>query len=264
MADDDLLAPVVSTEEQHYAFRLLVSSPKHEPHREMLRAVWAVFPNLDGGFVREFQAEHFDRRLWEMYVFAVGFWGPFNVSRPQEAPDFLFEKDGHAVWIEATTANPSPTNRQKKAETRDELINEMNEVLAIRLGSPLYSKLTERYWERPHVQGKPFVIALGDFSQGAGPRHSDFALHRYLYGLDARIVSLPGEVVRLEKVKVETHTAWKTIPSGFFNLPEAYPCGGGVGADGFSTRGYLSCASKTPPHTPALPTVHASAFPADP
>lgn len=30
------------------------------------------------------------------------------------------------------------------------------------------------------------------------------------------MVSLPGEVVKLETLKVENHTAWKTIPSAFF------------------------------------------------
>src|SRR6266545_3176640 len=222
MAEGDLLSPVVPENELNPNVRHLIERRGHAPHRDMLRALWAAFPNPDGGFIREFQTDHFDRRMWELYVFAVGHTGPFEVSRPEVAPDFLFAHGDVDIWVEATTANPSAahpvaTGRKKP----EELIIEMNEEIPIRLGSPLYSKLKERYWEKPHVAGKPLVIAIGEFSQDAGPRHSDFALHRYLYGLDAKVVPLPGEIVQLEKVRVESHTAWKSIPFGFFGLPDA-------------------------------------------
>ncbi|MGE0124415.1 MAG: hypothetical protein AB7L91_02440 [Dehalococcoidia bacterium] len=222
MADSDLLTPVVPNDQLNPSFKALVERRSHEPHRDMLRALWREFPNPDGGFVREFQTDHFDRRIWELYVFALGHAGPFTVSRPTHAPDFLFERGDIAIWVEATTANPSPAQPVRPGPKEpDELIAEMNEEIPIRLGSPLYSKLQAKYWEQPHVAGKPLVLAIGDFSQAPGPRHSDFALHRYLYGMDAKVTSLPGEVVRLEHVHVETHSAWKTIPSGFFALPGA-------------------------------------------
>lgn len=218
----DLLTPVVSEDELNPAFRVLITRRGHQPHREVIRALWDQFPNPDGGFVREFQTEHFDRRLWELYIFAVGLTGPFKVSRPTASPDFLFEHRDTAIWVEATTANPSSVYPSRDGDkTAEELIFEMNEEVPLRLGSALYSKLQERYWERPHVAGKPLILAIGDFSQGVGPRHSDFALHRYLYGNDAKVISLPGELVRLEHHQIESHTAWKTIPSGFFSLPDA-------------------------------------------
>lgn len=236
MKDEDLLAPVVSEDELNPNFKHLITRRGHQPHREMLRALWEEFPNPDGGFVRDFQTEHFDRLLWELYVFAVGSTGPFKVSRPYTSPDFLFEHSEMEIWVEATTANPSPRHPSREGEkTEDEIIREMHEEVPVKLGSALYSKLQERYWERPHVAGKPLVFAIGDFSQGAGARHSDAALLRYLYGQDERVISLPGEVVRLEQIPIETHTAWKTIPSGFFKLPDA----DNVSAVLFSNEGTL-------------------------
>lgn len=152
MADGDLLTPIVPDDRLHPSFKALVERRSHEPHRDMLRALWREFPSPDGGFVREFQSDHFDRRIWELYVFALGHSGPFTVSRPAPAPDFLFEQGDIAIWVEATTANPStaqPVRSQPKGP--DELVVEMNEEIPIRLGSPLYSKLQAKYWEQPHV-----------------------------------------------------------------------------------------------------------------
>ena len=98
----------------------------------------------------------------------------------------------------------------------------MHELLPIRLGSPLYSKLTKKYWELSHVAGKPLVFAIGDYSEDSPMRWPDASLHRYLYGTESRVVSSPGEVVQVEHIKVHRHVdGAKDIPSGFFNLPEA-------------------------------------------
>lgn len=181
MAEGDLLTPVAADDQLHPSFKTVLEMRGYGPHRDMLREVWKAYPNPEGGFVGEFQTQHFDRRIWELYVFAVMHYGPFEVTRPHEAPDFLIKKKDVEVWVEATTANPSAEHPVTQKKTTEELIKEMKEELPLRLGSPLYSKLKEKYWELPHVAGKPLVIALGDFSQFAGMRHSDFALHRFLY-----------------------------------------------------------------------------------
>ncbi len=44
---------------------------------------------------------------------------------------------------------------------------------------------------------------------------SDAPLFQYLYGMDHRVVSLPGEAVRVETVKIAAHKHGnKEIPSG--------------------------------------------------
>ena len=236
MAEGDLLAPIIAEHQLHPSFKTLLEARGYAPHRDMLREVWKAFPNPESGFIREFQAEHFDRRIWELYVFALLYHGPFEITRPNEQPDFLLKQGNVEVWVEATTANGSKEHPVREKSIPEELLNEMYNELPLRLGSPLYSKLKEKYWELPHVGGKPLVIALGDFSQHPGVRHSDFALHRFLYGQDAKVRSLPGEVVKLEMLRVDSHSAWKTIPSAFFSWDGAE----NISAVVFSNEGTLA------------------------
>ena len=206
----DLLTPLpdVPDHKLHWAFKLLVVEDKYAPARDMLRKVWAEFPNPDDHFIREFQTAGFDARVWELVLAAVGQFGPYKVTRPHEAPDFLFERDGFGVWIEATTANPSGRSPQEVAEPVDRLearFHEMNNIVPIRLGSSLYSKLKKSYWQQAHVAGRPFVIAIEDFAEDAPIRTSDTPLFKYLYGMDQKVVSLPGEPVEIENVKIAAH-----------------------------------------------------------
>ena len=190
----------------------------------MLREVWRVVPTPDEHFVKEFQTRHFDARVWELYVFAVGYFGPFAVTQPFDSPDFLFERAGFdSVWVEAVTANPSESRPLRRPfRTIDEGYQHMQEAVPIRLGSPLYSKLKKKYWELLHVAGRPLVIALGDYSEDGPMRWPDASLYRYLYGSDARVVSSPGEVVRIEHQRIDKHVdGAKLIPSNFFDLPDA-------------------------------------------
>jgi hypothetical protein len=226
MADGDLLSEVVPSDDQHLSFKILISESRFEAAREKLREVWAAFPNPDDHFVREFQTAGFDARVWELVLFAGGYFGPFTVSKPHESPDFYFERNGTGAWIEATTANPSAKiPREIEADGGDEeevLFHQMNNVLPIRLGSPLYSKLKRKYWELPHVAGNAFVIAIEDVSDPDPARMTDAPLFRYLYGMEHRVVSLPGDPVRIEQVKLAEHRhGAKVIPSGFFDLPGA-------------------------------------------
>ena len=223
----DLLTPLpdIPDDKQHWAFKLLIAEEKYAPARDMLREVWAAFPNPDDHFIREFQTAGFDARVWELVLAAVGQFGPYNISRPHEAPDFLFEREGFGVWIEATTANPSAKPPQETEGPDDEFeakFHEMNNVVPIRLGSPLYSKLKKAYWNQAHVAGQPLVIAIEDFADSDPIRTSDAPLFKYLYGMDHKVVSLPGEPVQIEIVKIAAHKHGdKEIPSGFFDLPGA-------------------------------------------
>ena len=194
------------------------------PTRDMLREIWAAFPNPDDNFIQEFQAAHFDARICELCLFAVGHFGAHKVLRPHDRPDFLFQRDGFNVWIEATTANgrADPRILSEIGDPHERAFHQMNEAVPIRLGSALYSKLKKAYWTLPHVNGQPFVIAIEDFSDPEPLRMSDSPLIRYLYGIDHRVVSAPGDEVRIEQVEVDAHRDGdKVIPSGFFDLPGA-------------------------------------------
>ena len=49
--------------------------------------------------------------------------------------------------------------------------------------SPLFTKLNKKYWELPHVAGKPLILAIQDFHTAGALMTSDVPLVRYLYGL---------------------------------------------------------------------------------
>jgi hypothetical protein len=221
----DLLTPVEEAA-LHPNFKILAANAGYAPAREMLREVFARFPNPDGNVIRDFQTAGFDARIWELYVYAVGIHTGFDVQRPYEQPDFLFQRDGIRAWIEAVTANPSQTRGSEvpvKGASEEDVIHYYEEAVPIRLGGALYSKLTREkpYWELPHVAGDPLVFAIADFSDPDWFRVNAGALTRYLYGLEARVVSSPGDAVRLLYLPIEEHKSSKTIPSGFFNLPNA-------------------------------------------
>jgi hypothetical protein len=237
----DLLTPVVEEAALHSNFKILSTSAGYAPARETLREVFARFPSPDGNFIRDFQTAGFDARIWELYVYAVGIHTGFYVQRPHERPDFLFQRDGIRVWIEAVTANPSQTHDSEvpgKGASEEDLIHYYEEAVPIRLGGALYSKLTREkpYWELPHVAGEPLVLAIADFSDPDWFRVNAGALTRYLYGLEARVVSSPGDPVKLLYLPLDEHKSSKTIPSGFFNLANAEH----ISAVMFSCEGTLS------------------------
>lgn len=91
--------------------------------------------------------------------------------------------------------------------------------MPIRYAGPLTAKLGKKYWEKEHVKGRPFVLAVQDFHAPMSMLTSRTALAIYLYGqvwnwekdADGKLVISPE--------KVEQHVwAQKTVESDFFNL----------------------------------------------
>ena len=89
-------------------------TPRHAPARDLFHDVWAALPNR---------------------VLSLGHFGPYTVTRPEEAPDFRFERNGFGVWIEGVTANPSAKPPEQMAtDGADETevrFHEMNNVTPI-------------------------------------------------------------------------------------------------------------------------------------
>jgi hypothetical protein len=62
-----------------------------------------------------------------------------------------------------------------EAQTTDP-VQQMHNLYPIRLGSALYSKLQKRYWDLPHVAGKPLVFAIQDFPEPESLYHRSASL----------------------------------------------------------------------------------------
>lgn len=203
------------------------------PARETLSAIAASMSDPDGNFVQQFQTHGFDARTFEIYLHALFTEAGHTLDRTHNSPDFLIGRDGLKVAVEAVTANPPPRKDYQPYDlfpnvtpgTPEEAMRYLKHEVAIKFGSPLYSKMQKKYWELPHVAGKPFVIAIENFHGGALSL-SATSLSQYLFGIDHRhVFDDDGDLV-VEGDAVLKHEGSKVIPSNFFGLPDAHNVSG--------------------------------------
>ena len=83
-----------------------VEGPGREPARAAIREIGPWLAPSDPNFVRQFQFDQFDQRLWELYLWAAFRELGFDVVQ-SEAPDFQCSGPGIAFTVEATTAAAS-------------------------------------------------------------------------------------------------------------------------------------------------------------
>lgn len=235
-----ILEPVAPRAKWHPMFQALLELPGYAPARGMISEIWETFEDVDGNFVEQFQTTALDARVWELYWHAFLTSEGFALNRRLRNPDFVATKDGRTVCIEVVTVNatqggpPEPSLQELLGELPPNIdlhdhthIRELTAASrarqAVKYGSALTSKLGRRYWELPHVQGNPFVLAIEDFHEGVDSLLAgSCALGTYLYG-DSGAWRLDDDgnlVVGTERV--DRHkSGQKDIPSGFFRLPEA-------------------------------------------
>lgn len=226
----DLFAPVVPLDTTHLLFQHVRQGPGHEAARQMMNEVFAEFQDVDKSFVREFQTAGFSARVFELALFAYLQEQACDLGRTHAAPDFVIRGDT-PVAIEVTTTNP-----RQDAEPDDNTpptlwpadMPTAERAFVFQLGKALRRKLLHRdaqghaYWEKSHVAGVPFVIAVGAFHDQHVQIHPVGLLAEYLYG--TRSVAHHDETGKLTITPegiAEHHSAGKTISSGLFRQPEA-------------------------------------------
>lgn len=193
----------------------------------MLREVQTHFDDPDGNFVEQFHTTGFDARTFELFLFAMFRESGHIVDRTHARPDFLLSKDGVCAAIEAVTANPpatasgNPYRTLPLPRTEQEQVAYLQNEVAIRLGSPLFTKLKQRYWELPHVSGRPLVIAIQSFHAPGSLMISSTPLGHYLFGYRQRWFHDEKAQLIISEEPIDVHRGTKEIPSGFFSQPEA-------------------------------------------
>jgi hypothetical protein len=93
----------------------------------------------------------------------------YSIDRTHAIPDFICTSPMATFCVEATTVNATRDRSgaivpEPEASTPEEMDAYLNGYMPIKFGSALTSKLAKRYWERPHVAGKPLILAVQDFS----------------------------------------------------------------------------------------------------
>lgn len=221
----DLFAALPGVERLNAKFVNLRDRPAPSAARELLREMTAWLPDVDGNFVRDFQTAGTDARVWELYLWAVLTELDFAMDRTTNVPDFCLEKAGAKLFIEAVTANPTGGGetdiRGAPPLPPEDLRHYIENEMAQKFGSPLFSKLKKRYWEADHVAGHPFLLAIADFHSPASMVWSKSALPAYLYGLGGEVrTDDDGRRYGVER-SIDAHVVGaKVVPSRFFEQPD--------------------------------------------
>jgi hypothetical protein len=224
----DLFEIKVKADKIHPYFKILNESPAFEAAKEVIKEISYHYKDIDGNFIEQFQSLNgFDSRLWELYLFCFCREELFSFKRNSHSPDFIIEKSGQEIAIEAVIVSRDPNSVHfkgideiKSQEQIDELLkNEM----PLKFGSSLYDKLKKQYWKLPHVQGKPFLIAIADFHEDFSMTWSFSAITDYLYGTRySYFHDDSGKlIINPEEIKEFTKKTGAKIPAGFFSQPDS-------------------------------------------
>lgn len=215
------------------SFMKLKDSISFHAARGIISEMMHHFHDVDGNFIEQFQTTGFDSRIWELYLFAALKELDFYFDDSHKYPDYLVNKHGIEIGIEAVTVNKSSTLEY----TGDDFVEQTQQFMPIKWGSPLYSKLNKRYWEHEHVKNKPFLLAIADFHGERSMLWSSTSLSYYLYGIKNKFnFDSDGHMVITPEVIEEHKYKDKVIPSAFFALEEAKHISGVL----FSASGTLS------------------------
>lgn len=235
----EFLKPQAKPEKLHNHFNILTQGPGYEAARNLIKEIVYTYIDVDGNYIKDFQSTGFDSRLWELYLYIYLHNSRFTINNDHHSPDFCVSYFGEECFIEAVTVQSNPDFDEKPPLTSEEVLLLSKDYMPIKYGSSLFSKTNKapKYWDLPHVSGKPFVIAIHDFHMPSTLENlgsmtwSRLSLMDYLYGVRiVRKLDQNGDIAmdyeedddwfkpKTEEL-VEHKWKHKTIPSNFFGLP---------------------------------------------
>jgi hypothetical protein len=217
----DLFTPVVSEEAQHANFRMITKYAN--TFNEAVLNEWARgFKDRDGKFVKEFQTT-FDSSFWELYLFAVMKHFHLDVDFSFSAPDFVITNHS-GMNVEATVASHaqgSTPESVKSGAPIPEDLNQFNRQTIIRISNSLAAKrrkYIESYVGLPHVQDRPFVLAVSAFDRPFAMLTCQRAIEAVLFGyyVDEERYLKEGGVLEGKRIESVTKDNKSPVPVGIF------------------------------------------------
>lgn len=161
----EILEQKISNEDQHKFFRRLLNGDEYEAARNLIKEIGCSFKDADGNFINTFQSiDVFNARLFELYLFQYFKNANFIIDKDYNIPDFCLSYFGNSYFVEATTVNAGEINASNP-RTVEEMQELWLDYMPIKFSSPLLRKLKKRYWEKEHVKGHPFIVAIHDYHQ---------------------------------------------------------------------------------------------------
>lgn len=174
--------------------KMLLEEPKHYPAFIVMQELAYWFKDPDGIFIRDFQSASFNSRLFELYLNAIFYEMDFAINRDHAQPDYMLCKDGFDIAVEAVTVAEMEEPTEKLVMDKnafDDLQAYVKKQMPFKFARTLLKKVRHRpeplklcYWELEHTKGKPFIIAIHDYSRRMSMSFSMPALQSYLYGID--------------------------------------------------------------------------------
>lgn len=234
----DLFQDLDNEGKQHPNYKILKSDISLSSAKEAIKEVSYHYKDIDGNFIDQFQTLNgFDSRIWELYLFCFFREQFFSFKRNFNAPDYMIEKFNQEIAVEAViVSRKSPLDAE--AKTPKEIQEKLNNEVPLLFGNALFDKMKKKYWEKEHVKGKPFVIAIADFHDTMSMTWTYNALLEYLYGYKyEHSFDENGELI-VKPVKIGNYVKpnGTKIPSGFFLQPNSE----NLSAVMFSSCGTLS------------------------
>ena len=217
----DLFTPLVSEEAQHPNFRM-IARYRNTFNCEVLNEWARGFKDRDGKFVKEFQTT-FDSCFWELYLFAVMKHFELEVDFSINSPDFVIRNHG-GMNVEATVASHPqgaiPESVQSVVAIPDDL-NEFNRQTIIRISNSFDAKrrkYIESYSGLPHVQNRPFVLAVSAFDRPFAWLTCQRAIEAVLFGyyVDEERYLKEGGVLEGKRIESVTKDNKSPVPVGIF------------------------------------------------
>jgi hypothetical protein len=237
----DIFEPLCPPEKVHPAFENVRTMTGYSSAKGIISEAMHHYVDVDGNFIEQFQATGFDSRLWELYLFAFLTESKLLIDRSHNAPDFLVSNGQSVAAIEAVTVQASQDGSAESMDLEnlspEKIAALRKDYMPIKFGSPLFSKLKKKYWEKEHVAGKPLVFAIADFHAKQSMMWSSTSLINYLYGVRHDFeFAAAGDLV-ISPVKIDFHEhGEKKIPSDYFFTEHAE----NVSAVMFSATGTIS------------------------
>jgi hypothetical protein len=241
----DLFTSVASPTQRHPFFEFLKDNPEYQAAKEAIQEISYHYKDIDGNFIDQFQSLNgFDARLWELFLFCFCREEEFHFNKTKDAPDFLIEKFGVEIAIEAVTISRNDNSRgailedAKNPLSESDIKGKLENEMQLKYANALTSKLKKQYWKKDHVKNKALVIAVADFHATLSMTWSFPALLDYIYGLKISHEFDNDKNLNISYRPIEGFTKpnGTVIPAGFFTLPESE----NISAVLFSNAGTIS------------------------
>lgn len=161
------ILPDVDESRLHPSYKALRNLEGYSPARGIIAEIMPHYIDIDKNqFVKQFQTDGFDQRLWELYLFCFFNEELFIRNTQYNRPDFFLNKYGEHIGIEAVTLGPV-ANRENVPDTNNS--EAFTGYIRKKFERSLKRKLDHQspYWDETHMENIPLIFAMADFHFGA-------------------------------------------------------------------------------------------------